>query len=183
MCASTLAARGRSRLLCLSFSHQAARDRTPRRYSKACFALGRHISAHTPIQAASNDSKTAANSPCSRRGLPNPVSLRMANRKRVKGDRGKDLLKSRGELVERTFAHAYETGGMRRTHLRGQARVRAAATAVGRGAKLRVAGSFPSTGVACGEGLLMLIANNQTKFLFGALKKRRLASHNRWLGI
>jgi transposase len=41
------------------------------------------------------------------------------NRRRIKGDRGKELLKSRGELVERTFAHAYETGGMRRTHLRG----------------------------------------------------------------
>ncbi len=41
-----------------------------------------------------------------------------ANRRRVKGDRGKDLLASRGELVERSFAHAYETGGMRRTHLR-----------------------------------------------------------------
>jgi transposase len=41
------------------------------------------------------------------------------NRRRIKGDRGKDLLKSRGELVERSFAHAYDTGGMRRTHLRG----------------------------------------------------------------
>ncbi len=41
------------------------------------------------------------------------------NRRRIKGERGKELLKSRGELVERTFAHAYETGGMRRTHLRG----------------------------------------------------------------
>jgi len=28
-------------------------------------------------------------------------------------------LRKRGELVERSFAHAYETGGMRRTHLRG----------------------------------------------------------------
>ena len=41
------------------------------------------------------------------------------NRRRIKGDRGKELLKSRGELVERSFAHMYETGGMRRTHLRG----------------------------------------------------------------
>ena len=32
---------------------------------------------------------------------------------------GKQLLRSRGELVERSFAHAYETGGMRRVHLRG----------------------------------------------------------------
>lgn len=42
-----------------------------------------------------------------------------ANRRRIKGDRGKRLLRKRGELVERSFAHCYETGGMRRTHLRG----------------------------------------------------------------
>jgi transposase len=41
------------------------------------------------------------------------------NRRRVKGDYGKSLLKRRGELVERSFAHCYETGGMRRCHLRG----------------------------------------------------------------
>jgi transposase len=43
-----------------------------------------------------------------------------ANRRRIRGERGKRLLRRRGELVERTFAHAYETGGMRRTHLRGR---------------------------------------------------------------
>jgi len=41
------------------------------------------------------------------------------NRRRVRGDYGKSLLRQRGELVERSFAHSYETGGMRRTHLRG----------------------------------------------------------------
>jgi transposase len=41
-----------------------------------------------------------------------------ANRRRVDGDYGKRLLKKRGELVERSFAHCYDTGGMRRTHLR-----------------------------------------------------------------
>lgn len=41
-----------------------------------------------------------------------------ANRRRINGDYGKRLLKKRGELVERTFAHCYDTGGMRRTHLR-----------------------------------------------------------------
>ncbi len=41
------------------------------------------------------------------------------NRRRIKGDHGKELLRRRGELVERSFAHAYETGGMRRLHLRG----------------------------------------------------------------
>ena len=43
-----------------------------------------------------------------------------ANRRRVRGDRGKRLLRSRGEKLERTFAHCYETGGLRRLHLRGR---------------------------------------------------------------
>jgi len=42
-----------------------------------------------------------------------------ANRRRIKGERGKRLLRKRGELLERPFAHCYETGAMRRTHLRG----------------------------------------------------------------
>lgn len=42
-----------------------------------------------------------------------------ANRRRIKGERGKRLLRQRGELLERPFAHCYETGAMRRTHLRG----------------------------------------------------------------
>ena len=41
------------------------------------------------------------------------------NRRRIRGKRGKALLRKRGELLERPFAHCYETGGMRRTHLRG----------------------------------------------------------------
>jgi transposase len=43
-----------------------------------------------------------------------------ANRRRIKGERGKRLLRSRGEKLERTFAHCYETGGMRRLYLRGR---------------------------------------------------------------
>src|SRR6266849_1075612 len=38
-----------------------------------------------------------------------------ANRRRVRGEYGKSLLRRRGELVERSFAHCYETGGMRRS--------------------------------------------------------------------
>lgn len=41
-----------------------------------------------------------------------------ANRRRVRGNYGKSLQRRRGELVERSFAHCYDTGGMRRTHLR-----------------------------------------------------------------
>src|SRR5450631_2009912 len=42
-----------------------------------------------------------------------------ANRRRVKGSYGKRLMKKRGELIERSFAHCYETGAMRRVYLRG----------------------------------------------------------------
>ena len=42
------------------------------------------------------------------------------NRQRVRRDYGKSLLRRRGELVERTFAHCYETGGMRRRTLYGR---------------------------------------------------------------
>jgi len=45
------------------------------------------------------------------------------NRRRIRGERGKGLLRRRGELLERTFAHAYDTGGMRRTHLRGHGNI------------------------------------------------------------
>jgi transposase len=41
-----------------------------------------------------------------------------ANRRRVRGTRGKKLLRRRGELLERPFAHCLDTGGMRRVHLR-----------------------------------------------------------------
>lgn len=41
------------------------------------------------------------------------------NRRRVAGPRGRRLMRRRGEYVERTFAHVYDTGGLRRLHLRG----------------------------------------------------------------
>jgi transposase len=43
-----------------------------------------------------------------------------ANRRRVQGVRGKRLMRRRGELIERPFAHGLETGGMRRVHLKGR---------------------------------------------------------------
>ncbi len=47
----------------------------------------------------------------------------VANRRRVRGEHGKRLLRRRGELVERSFAHGYETGGMRRLYLRGRGNI------------------------------------------------------------
>ena len=40
-----------------------------------------------------------------------------------KADYGNRLLKRRGELIERSFAHCYETGAMRRVYLRGHENV------------------------------------------------------------
>ncbi len=41
------------------------------------------------------------------------------NRRRIRGERGKRLLRQRGERLERPCAHLYETGAMRRVYLRG----------------------------------------------------------------
>ena len=46
------------------------------------------------------------------------------NRRRVRGGRGRRLQRKRGELVERPFAHQYETGGLRRVWVRGREQVR-----------------------------------------------------------
>ena len=49
-----------------------------------------------------------------------PVS---GNRGRIRGRRGRRLMRQRGERIERSFAHLYDTGGMRRTHLRGHTNI------------------------------------------------------------
>src|SRR5712691_8385897 len=46
-----------------------------------------------------------------------------SNRRRIRGRRGRRLMRRRGELIERSFAHVYDTGGMRRTHLRGHTNI------------------------------------------------------------
>src|SRR3990170_1343308 len=51
-------------------------------------------------------------------GKPEEREAVYGNRRRIRGARGKRLMRRRGELVERSFAHCYDTGGMRRTHLR-----------------------------------------------------------------
>jgi transposase len=42
-----------------------------------------------------------------------------SNRRRIRGRRGKQLLRQRGEKLERWNQHLYDRGGMRRVHLRG----------------------------------------------------------------
>jgi transposase len=46
-----------------------------------------------------------------------------ANRRRIHGPRGLALLRRRSEYLERPNAHLYETGRLRRTHLRGHANI------------------------------------------------------------
>src|SRR6266851_2005103 len=53
-------------------------------------------------------------------GKPDQQAAVYGNRRRVEGERGKSLLRRRGELIERPFAHQYETGAMRRLHVRGR---------------------------------------------------------------
>ena len=45
------------------------------------------------------------------------------NRRRIRSERGKQLMRRRGEVLERPNAHLYDTGGMRRTHLRGHGNI------------------------------------------------------------
>src|SRR6516162_5284232 len=53
-------------------------------------------------------------------GKEDQQRLVYANRQRLQRPKGQRLLRKRGALIERTFAHCYDTGGMRRTHLRKQ---------------------------------------------------------------
>jgi len=43
-----------------------------------------------------------------------------ANRRRIRGERGKRMQAGRGERVERNFAHQFDTGGMDRLYVRGR---------------------------------------------------------------
>jgi transposase len=54
------------------------------------------------------------------RGQKEAQAAVYGNRRRLKTKTGKALLKRRGEVLERSFAHVYDTGGMRRVHLRGK---------------------------------------------------------------
>lgn len=57
------------------------------------------------------------------KGGPATAAAFYENRARVKRKKGKALQRKRGELLERTFAHICETGGARRTRLRGRENV------------------------------------------------------------
>jgi transposase len=81
-----------------------------------------------------------------------------ANRRRLKGARSKRLHKKRSELAERSFAHVCETGGGRRTWLRGL---------------VEVTKRYVVQVAARNLGLLM-------RKLFGVGKPRTLQGAGRW---
>jgi transposase len=56
-------------------------------------------------------------------GAPAAQAPVYGNRRRIRGPRGRRLMRRRGELIERSFAHLYDTGGMRRTHVRGHTNI------------------------------------------------------------
>jgi transposase len=78
-----------------------------------------------------------------------------ANRRRIRGERGKRMQRARGEKLERNFAHQFDTGGMDRLYVRGIGNVHK---------KLLIQAA------ACNLALLM-------RTLFGAGKPR--AAHDR----
>ena len=57
------------------------------------------------------------------KGKPLARAAVYGNRRRIRGARGRRLLRQRGERLERPNAHLYETGGMRRVYLRGHTNI------------------------------------------------------------
>jgi transposase len=99
-------------------------------------------------------------------GKPAEKEAVYANRRRIRGERGKRLQRQRGEKIERNFAHQFDTGGMDRLYVRGIENVHK---------KLLIQAA------ACNLALLM-------RSLYGAGKPR--AAHDRiieavfaWLGF
>ena len=81
-----------------------------------------------------------------------------ANRRRIRGERGKRLQRQRGERIERNFAHQFDTGGMDRLYVRGMDNVHK---------------KFLIQAAACNLALLM-------RSMHGAGKPR--AAHDRAVG-
>jgi transposase len=92
------------------------------------------------------------------------------NRRRMGRAKGKDLQRRRSEVVERTFAHVCETGGSRRTHLRGLAdvtkryRIAAAAHNLGRILRRLTGVGKPRTLQGAAGGLAGLRARLRARF-------------------
>lgn len=89
-------------------------------------AIAEHTPYRTYIPEPKRAKKDQRKGPRRGRKSPPPTQRKavLANRRRMRGQRGKRLQRLRSEVVERTFAHLLETGGARRTWLRGIEKVR-----------------------------------------------------------
>jgi transposase len=85
------------------------------------------------------------------------------NRVRLRSEVGKQAMRQRAEVVERSFAHTLERGGMRRTWLRGHENVRkryliqVAGHNLGLLMRLLIGAGTPKEAVACGWCVLILL--------------------------
>ena len=85
-------------------------------HSADALELGQHLNVRTYIP----EPKRTGDWDWSERTCDHERAV-MNNRKRMQREKGKRLQRRRSELCERTFAHVCETGGMRRTWLKGVA--------------------------------------------------------------
>jgi transposase len=97
-------------------------ETVPEQVTEAVADKGYHNNA-TLVELAKDGTRSYVSDPDRGRrnwqGRKDAQAATSANRSRIRGARGKRLLKLRAERVERSFAHIYDTGGMRRCWLRG----------------------------------------------------------------
>ena len=85
------------------------------------------------------------------------------NRTRLRSEVGKQAMRQRAELVERSFAHILDRGGLRRTWLRGRENVHkrylihVAGHNLGLLMRLLIGAGTPKEAVACGWCVLILL--------------------------
>ena len=91
-----------------------------------------------------------------------------ANRTRLGSGVGKKAMRRRAEIVERSFAHNLDRGGMRRTWLRGRENVHkrylvhVASHNLGILMRLLIGAGTPREAAACGRAYLLFVHTEQT---------------------
>ena len=118
--------RAEANLATVSEDPQAARKLHERRMAEVVADKGYH-SNEVLVDLRASDIRSHVSEPSrGRRKWKDKEEARVAvygNRRRIKSPRGQDLQKRRAEIVERGFAHTYDSGGMRRLHLRGRGNI------------------------------------------------------------
>ena len=118
--------RAEANLATVSEDPQAARKLHERRMAEVVADKGYH-SNEVLVDLRASDIRSHVSEPSrGRRKWKDKEEAKLAvygNRRRIKSPRGQDLQKLRAEIVERGFAHTYDSGGMRRLHLRGRGNI------------------------------------------------------------